>query len=438
MRLLSLRRIVIISELGVIATVVIIGGWVWVGITTDQYSQLDRRLDSVSSLGDFGSLLSSTNNSNPDLPPPDGSLVRTVRIGPVTMSVPDTVELPPLPNGYDNTTIDGIEYRVRTFTAGAAVIALGAPVAETERRIYQLHLRVLIICSVLIVGTVAVSWVISLIMVNPFRLLAQQARAINAQSNPDDVQVRGIWEAEEIAEAVEGMLARIGNEQQRTKAALESARDFAAAASHELRTPLTAMRTNLEVLATLDMPADQRTEVLGDVIRTQTRIEATLMALERLAQGQLTTVDDFVPVDITELLDRAAHDAQRTYPDLDVSLAASTTVLMIGLPAGLRLVIDNSIANAVKHGGASAVRLNATSSADGVELTIDDNGTGIPDDERAMVFERFSRGSTASRSGSGLGLALVAQQAELHGGTASLESSPLGGTRLVLHLPGPN
>jgi two-component system, OmpR family, sensor histidine kinase PrrB len=55
-----------------------------------------------------------------------------------------------------------------------------------------------------------------------------------------------------------------------------------------------------------------------------------------------------------------------------------------------------------------------------------------------VVFERFSRGSTASHSGSGLGLALVAQQAELHGGTASLEDSPLGGVRLLLRLPGPS
>ena len=72
----------------------------------------------------------------------------------------------------------------------------------------------------------------------------------------------------------------------------------------------------------------------------------------------------------------------------------------------------------------------------GVEITIDDNGTGVPEEERAAVFKRFTRGSTASRSGSGLGLALVAQQAELHGGTASLKASPLGGARLLLRLPG--
>ena len=410
----------------------------WFGVTNDQYSQLDRRLDSVSSLGDISTLLRTTQQAEPDQSVPDGGLVRTARIDDTTVSIPRDVVLPQFDIGYANTTIDGVEYRVRTFAAGDATIALGAPLAETQRRIDELHRRVLLICGGVIIGTVLVGWVMWSIMINPFRLLAQQARAINAQSNPDEVQVRGVQEAVEIAEAVEGMLARIGDEQQRTRAALESARDFAAVASHELRTPLTAMRTNLEVLSTLAMRDDQRQEVIADVMRTQSRIEATLTALERLAQGELTTVDDFVPVDITELLDRAAHDAMRNYPDLRVSLASSTTVLMVGLPAGLRLVIDNAITNAIKHGGATEIRLSADSSGEGVEIVVDDNGAGIPEEERSAVFERFSRGSTASRSGSGLGLALVAQQAELHGGTAAMEASPMGGARLVLRLPAPS
>jgi two-component system, OmpR family, sensor histidine kinase PrrB len=437
MPVLSLRTIVIVAALSVVAVVITIGTWVWVGITNDQYSQLDRRLDSVSSLGDVGTLLHGALHENGSPPMPDGSMVRTVRIGGETVSTPSDIVLPRFTNGYANTAINGVEYRVRTFTAGQASIAVGAPVTEAQRQIDALHLRVLLICGGVIIGTALVGSVMWLIMINPFRLLAQQARAINAQSNPDEVQVRGVWEAVEIGEAVEGMLARIGNEQQRTKAALESARDFASVASHELRTPLTAMRTNLEVLSTLDLPAEQRKEVLNDVIRTQSRIEATLTALERLAQGELSTVEDHVPVDITELLDRAAHDAMRVYPDLQVSLAPGPSVLMLGLPVGLRLVIDNAIANAVKHGGATRVQLSAVASRSGVEIAVDDDGAGVPEEERAAVFERFSRGSTASRSGSGLGLALVAQQAELHSGTASLENSPLGGARLLLRLPGP-
>jgi two-component system sensor histidine kinase PrrB len=435
---LSLRVIVIVAALSVVVLVITLGAWVWFGVTNDQYSQLDRRLDSLSSLGDISSLLRTAEQAGTDQPAPDGGLVRTARIDGTTVSVPHEIVLPQFDVGYANTTIDGVEYRVRTFAAGDALIAVGAPVAETERRIDELHRRVLLICGGVIIGTVVVGWAMWLVMINPFRLLAQQARAINAQSNPDEVQVRGVQEAVEIAEAVEGMIARIGDEQQRTRAALESARDFAAVASHELRTPLTAMRTNLEVLSTLAMRDDQRQEVIADVMRTQSRIEATLTALERLAHGELTTVDDFVPVDITELLDRAAHDAMRNYPNLDVSLASSTTVLMVGLPAGLRLVIDNAITNAIKHGGATQIRLGADSSGEGVEITVDDNGSGIPEEERAAVFERFSRGSTAARSGSGLGLALVAQQAEIHGGTAAMEASPLGGARLVLRLPAPS
>ena len=431
-RMLSLRTIVITAALSVVILVLTLGTWVWIGVTNDQYSQLDRRLDSVSSLGDFSALLSSTPAT--DATSPDGNLVRTVRVGSMAMSVPPGVVLPKLADGYANTTIEGVEYRVRTFTVGGATIALGAPVAETQRRISELHWRVVLICGGVIIGTVVVGWFFSLIMIDPFRLLAQQARAINAQSKPDEVQVRGVREAVEIGEAVEGMLARIGNEQARTKAALESARDFAAVASHELRTPLTAMRTNLEVLSTLDLGAEQRDEVIGDTIRTQSRIEATLTALERLAQGELTTADDFVPFDMTELLDRAAHDAERTYPGLRVSLVPSPAAPMVGLPAGLRLVIDNAIANAVKHGGATRIRLSVSNFADQIRVTVDDNGTGVPEQERTAVFERFARGSTAARSGSGLGLALVAQQAELHGGTASLEASPLGGAQLVLRL----
>jgi signal transduction histidine kinase len=432
--MLSLRSIVILAALAVVALVVTLGVWVWVGVTNDQYSQLDRRLDSVSSLGDFSTLLSGP--PAPGTPTPDGNLVRTVRVGSMAMSAPTSIVLPKLADGYANTTIDGVEYRVRTFTVGSASIALGAPVAETQRRINELHWRVLLICAGVIASTVVVGWFFSLIMIDPFRLLAQQARAINAQSKPEEVQVRGVREAVEIGDAVEGMLARIGDEQNRTRAALESARDFAAVASHELRTPLTAMRTNLEVLSTLELGDEQRKEVIGDVIRTQSRIEATLTALERLAQGELTTADDFVPFDITELLDRAAHDAERIYPDLRISLVPSPAVLMVGLPVGLRLVIDNAIANAVKHGGATEVRLAVASSAAGVAVTVDDNGSGVPESERTTVFERFSRGSTASRSGSGLGLALVAQQAELHGGTASLATSGLGGAQLALNLTG--
>jgi two-component system sensor histidine kinase PrrB len=431
----SLRaRVVLATAIGTAIVTVIIGAIVWVGITSDRKYWLDRRLDEAAGLTvpliGLGELPRSAGATD--------AVITLRRPNEVTSNA--AVVLPELPPGYADTEIDGELYRVRTVDIpgpGPRSLAVGATYEATFADINNLHRRVILLCASAIGAAAILGWLLAAFAVRPLRRLAQQARSIDAGDERPDIEVRGASEAVEIAEAMRGMLQRIWTEQDRTKEALASARDFAAVSSHELRTPLTAMRTNLEVLTTLDLPDEGRKEVLGDMVRTQSRIEATLSALERLAQGELSTADDHVPVDITDLLDRAAHDAMRVFPDLNVSLVPSPTCIILGMPAGLRLTVDNAIANAVKHGGATQVQLSAVTSRDGVEIAIDDNGGGLPEDERRMVFERFSRGSTASHSGSGLGLALVAQQAELHGGTASLEDSPMGGVRLLLRLPPP-
>ena len=433
----SLRtRVAFATAIAAAIVVGIVGAVVWVGITQDRKERLDRRLDEAA-----GFAIPFLPRGLDEIPPSpnDQDAVITVRRadGQVTSN---SVVLPALPPGYADTTVDGVRYRVRTVELSAPEpmsVAVGATYDATINDTNNLHRRVLIICTLAVGAATFGGWLLAAFAVRPFKRLAQQTRQIEAGDEAPDIDIRGATEAVEIADAIKGLVGRVWEEQGRTKAALASARDFASVSAHELRTPLTAMRTNLEVLATLDLGEEQRKEVVGDVIRTQTRIEATLGALERLAQGELSTEDDHVPVDITELLDRAAHDAMRVYPDLEVSLVPAPTVIIVGLPAGLRLAVDNAIANAVKHGGATRVQLSAVSSRAGVEIAIDDDGVGVPEEERTVVFERFSRGSTASHSGSGLGLALVAQQAELHGGTASLQASPLGGARLLLRLPGP-
>lgn len=434
----SLRqRVAFTSAIAGAIVVLIAGTVVWFGITDAWNERLDRRLDEAA-----GFVIPFLPRGLDEIPPSpnDQDVVITVRRDGGEAASNSTVVLPELEPGYADTYIDGVRYRVRTVelaTPQPMSVAVGATYDATIADINNLHRRVLIICTLAIGAATVGGWVLAAFAVRPFKQLARQTSAIDTGDEEPDIDVRGATEAVEIAEAINGLVQRVWDEQERTKAALTSARDFASVSAHELRTPLTAMRTNLEVLATLELSEDGRSEVLGDVMRTQTRIEATLGALERLAQGELSTEDDHVPVDITELLDRAAHDAMRVYPDLDVSLVPAPTVIIVGLPAGLRLAVDNAIANAVKHGGATRVQLSAVSSREGVEIAIDDDGVGVPEAEREVVFDRFSRGSTASQSGSGLGLALVAQQAELHGGTASLGASPLGGARLLLKLPGP-
>ncbi|NUS45277.1 MAG: HAMP domain-containing histidine kinase, partial [Mycobacteriaceae bacterium] len=275
-------------------------------------------------------------------------------------------------------------------------------------------------------------WLLAGFVARPLRRLAGATHRIDTLEQLPPLSGRGSREAEELSEAVTRMLARLEAEHGETSRALATARDFAAVCAHELRTPLTSVRTDLEVLATKTLPEQQRRAVLSDLLLAERQIENTLTDLERLAVGELTDPEVFEPFDLCEILDRATHDAQRRHPQCRVMLADCTTTTMTGLPAGLMLVVTNAVANAVQHGRADTVTVAASGSDAGVEIVIDDDGRGIPDDLRATAFDRFVKG--AGSEGSGLGLALVRQQAELHSGTVELDESPLGGVRLRLRI----
>ena len=114
-----------------------------------------------------------------------------------------------------------------------------------------------------------------------------------------------------------------------------------------------------------------------------------------------------------------------------------TILTIIGVIVGtFTLVVSLSVGRGVDRAILALFRDADTLRKIEVRTRFETRPEDVPEAERTRVFERFSRGSTASHSGSGLGLALVAQQAELHNGTATLETSPLGGARLVLRLAG--
>ncbi|GGK62787.1 sensor histidine kinase [Nocardia camponoti] len=284
-----------------------------------------------------------------------------------------------------------------------------------------------------VVLAAGLGWLLAGVVARPLRRLATATREIDTLDALPPLSGRGAREAEELSDAITRMLARLETAHAETRAALASARDFAAVCAHELRTPLTAIRTDLQVLAGDDLPADQRPLVLADVLAAESQIEHTLADLERLAVGELTTNTAFESFDLCDVVDRAVHDAARAYPGVEVTLSGCDPVELTGLPGGILLVITNAVANAVHHGEATRVVVAATADDNEVELIIDDNGTGIAKSVAPNAFDRFVK--RPGSPGSGLGLALVRQQAELHGGTAELGPSPLGGGRLRIRLP---
>ncbi|MFC6013252.1 HAMP domain-containing sensor histidine kinase [Nocardia lasii] len=278
-----------------------------------------------------------------------------------------------------------------------------------------------------VVIAAVLGWVLAGFVARPLRRLANATHEIDTLDQLPPLSGRGAKEAEELSDAINRMLVRLETAHDETRQALSSARDFAAVCAHELRTPLTAMRTDLQVLEAAELPADQRGVVLAEVLAAESQIERTLTDLERLAIGELTDRDAFEEFDLAEVLDRAVQNARRSHPGVAVELVTESLALH-GLPGGIGLIVTNAVANAVTHGHATEVLVTAHPTPDGVEITVDDNGTGLPESLARNAFDRFAK--RPGSPGSGLGLALVRQQAVLHSGTAELEHSPLGGVRL--------
>ena len=394
-------------------------------LANNDAAQLDRRLDSIVEASMYPDQLSD---------PRQGVLTtgRMESTGQVVFQ--RGLQLPPLQPGTSDVVVNGVDYRVRTIPVeqqGGVLISIGirADSILLSRARIPFYVAVGLVTVLIAAGA---GWLLSGPAIRPLRRLTEHTRRLG-KGTEEMPEVRGVREAEELSEAMTGMLSRIAAAQQATQNSLQAAQDFAANAAHELRTPLTAMRADLDTLRIHDLPAEERAEVVNDLSRAQRRVEAIITALGQLASGELAQVEDREVIDVTDLLDRVARENMRPGGSVEVVVAADDNLGTIwGWPGGLRLAVDNMVRNAVAHGPATRIMLSGRRIDHSITITVDDNGRGLPADEHNNVLGRFARGSTATPGGSGLGLALVAQQAALHGGTIVLSDSPLGGLRATL------
>jgi signal transduction histidine kinase len=209
---------------------------------------------------------------------------------------------------------------------------------------------------------------------------------------------------------------------------------FAADVSHELRSPVTTLMTSVEVLsaAERELPEASRQAlrlVAGEVARLRRSLEH-LLELARLEAGASSREESVV--EIGDLVAHTLLDSRRA----GVHVARSDAGVSVrGDKMQLRRALLNLFDNADLHGGGlTAVEVLAWGGS--ARVLVDDRGEGVPPEERERIFERFARaGSRGSRTGTGLGLSLVAETARTHGGAAWCEASPGGGARFVLSLP---
>ena len=215
---------------------------------------------------------------------------------------------------------------------------------------------------------------------------------------------------------------------------------FFATLAHELRTPLTSIRGYLETLI-----EDQLDRETAQRFLETARAEALRMS--RLLDGlfDASSIETRIPAEEARRADLQAALAAALNAVAPIAGARRTVISQLACEAGsvllppdqLTQILINVLENAVKHGReAGRVYVASTRLDDGqVQISVDDDGPGVPPDERSAIFTLARRGSTTGASGSGLGLAVVRRLLERAGGGVEVEDSPLGGARFHLHVP---
>jgi len=312
---------------------------------------------------------------------------------------------------------------------GMAVI-LAEPLATQDHVLSRLGWVSLAFGLVGVLGAAFAGWLVATNGLRPVRRLTSAVERVARTEDFTPLQVEGDDEVARLSTAFNHMLTALDASRVRQ-------RQLVADAGHELRTPLTALRTNIDLLTMVAadpsaLPVDARDELLDDV-RAQIEELTTLigdlteLAREEPVQAQVE------PLDLADVIDHAVQRVRRRAPSLTFELFTRTWWVE-GEAAELERAVTNLLDNAAKwspEGGKVTVRLS-----DGV-LTVDDQGPGIAEEDRGRVFDRFWRSADArTMPGSGLGLSIVRQVAERHGGSVMATANSTGGARLVLRLPG--
>lgn len=242
-----------------------------------------------------------------------------------------------------------------------------------------------------------------------------------------------------LADTMNDMLGRLQQAQ-------EQQRQFISDASHELRSPITATQATLEVAAAnpAETDWDATAAILQDENIRLASLVDDLLLLARLDEQRVLA--GVAPVDLDEL---CLSEADRAHPH-EIAVRVDAPARVGGNLSMLTRAVRNLVDNASKH-AKSAVLITVdveSGPQPTAAIKIDDDGPGIPADERARIFERFTRLDEARQrpvsgngeraiGGAGLGLAIVQSIARAHGGNVHVEDSPMGGARFVLAIPMP-
>jgi len=346
-----------------------------------------------------------------------------------------------LPASLTDAVADGLAGHQRVRIDDVVHLAIGVPMPATDARYFELvamgdidrTLDGLVDGlagggAVAAVAASAVGWYASGRVLRPLRQFVGAAERIAAGEL--DARLRTLGDRD--LQALERAFNRMADAVQER---INREARFTSDVSHELRSPVAAMLSTLSVARRAKNDPAAAASALDELERRVAGLHRTvedLLEISRVEAGVATL--QLEPVDPIRLVTAVLDVMGKS----DVPTETTGQVTLVDLDKRrVGQMLQNLIDNADRYGG-GATRIEVAVVAGKIRFVVEDNGPGVPDYERTYIFERFARGETAAlsgASGTGLGLALVAEHASLHGGRVWLEDSDGGGARFVIELP---
>lgn len=322
-----------------------------------------------------------------------------------------------------------VPVRIDDETRGAFVTAF---FTANERDEIDTTIRTAgILAAIVMLVASAIAWAASGRILSPLRELDQTAQSISDSDLTARIDARGNDEIAGLARTFNAMLDRL-------EGAFSLQRRFLDDIGHELHTPITIIRGHLEVAATTEQDPAEEAESLSVVLDELDRMQRMVDDLLTLARAERPGFLAVAQVELADLTDEALSRATV----LGKRQWRLDAVANGAIPADRQRLLQaamNLVSNAVRYTDEGAtVAIGSSLSEHEARLWVRDDGPGIAEEERTLIFERFTRGTSATAQGTGLGLAIVSAIAEAHGGRVELESSTepgASGTTFTIVIP---
>jgi two-component system, OmpR family, sensor histidine kinase MprB len=333
---------------------------------------------------------------------------------------------------FRDITVDGVRYRLLTGSIpGGGAVQIARPLTETEDVLSVLRNRLVIVALAGIVVAGVVAWAVVRRATRPIVRLtgtAEQVAATQDLTVPLPVPGKGRDEVGRLAASFDTMLnALAASKEQQKRLVLD--------ASHELRTPLTAVRANIDFLERADrLDAAQQRHVLSETKLELAELTELVGELVEMATD-VRTDEPVVEVDLGDLVTSVA-DRYRRRSGRVISSTGEHSAVVDARRSTLERAVSNLVDNAIKF---SAPDTELELVVDGTRIAVLDRGVGLAGADHDRIFDRFYRAEAArTLPGSGLGLSIVQQIVDIHGGTVRVDERDGGGVVATIVLPDPD